>query len=184
MKRILIYGFSGLTALIAAILIAASFQPKDWKIEKSVLINAPRDQVWIIVSDLNRYNEWNPFYLIEPEAKTKAEGPAATEGSRYSWDGEKSGAGSMTTTTLVPNERMDFRIDFLRPMEVTNAGSFALSDVEGATKMTWSMSGRHEGFPGLISRSIHLFISMESMMDEHFQNGLNRLKEISEKARV
>lgn len=183
MKRAILYGISGLVALVAILLVIASFQPKDWKVERSVVINAPRTDVWTIVSDLNRYNDWNAFYLLEPESKTKSEGPAATEGSSYSWDGEKSGAGKMTTTSIVPNERMDFRIDFLRPMEVTNAGSFTLSELDGTTKMTWAMSGRHEGFPGLISRAVHLFINMDAMLGQTFESGLTRLKEISEKNR-
>lgn len=181
MKRAITYGLAGFVTVIAIILLIAAFQPKDWRVERSVTILAPKDQVWAIVSDLHRYNEWNAFYLMEPEAKTDAQGPAATVGSSYSWDGQQSGAGSMTTTALKPSERMDFRLDFTRPMVVTNSGAFILSDLDGATKMSWEMSGHHEGFTGLIARALHMFVNMDDMLGKTFETGLAHLKEISEK---
>lgn len=180
MKKNILYGLTLILVSLGFLFTFAAFQPTDWRIERSVVIEAPRAEVWAIVSDLNRYNEWNSFYLEDPQAKTQAIGPAATVGSSYSWDGEKSGAGKMTIVSVAEGDQVDFRLDFLRPMVVTNSASFIVSDLERSTKMSWVMSGKHEGLSGLIARAIHLIVSMDAMLGETFETGLNRLKAICE----
>jgi hypothetical protein len=181
MKKFLLYGLGTLVALVGLLLIVASFQPKSWKLERSVLIDAPRDKVWTIVSDLNRYTEWNTFAKKDPDAKITVTGPAATLGSSYAWDGAQSGAGRMTTVHMEAGERIDFNLEFTRPMTVTNKTSFLLGNQEGPTKMTWSMEGTHEGFPGLMARAIHLFVDIDTMVGKDFESGLAVLKGIAEK---
>jgi hypothetical protein len=46
--------------------------------------------------------------------------------------------------------------------------------------MTWSMQGHHEGFTGLLSRAIHLFIGIEALVGQQFESGLATLKTIAE----
>lgn len=181
MKKAFLYTLAGFAALITVLLITASMQPTQWQIERSILINAPRETVWTLVSDLHRYNDWNPYARMDPSAKTVVEGAAATVGSSYSWDGEQTGAGRMTTTEVKPGERVDFKLEFLRPMAVTNSASFLVSGEEGWTKMTWTMSGKHEGMLGLIARVFHLFMNMDEMVGKPFESGLTALKEIMEK---
>lgn len=180
MKKTLLYILSTLLAVLGLVLIVAEFQPTDWSVERSVLIDAPREKVWTIVSDLHRYSEWNPYARLDPEAKITVTGPAATIGSSYAWDGNQSGAGRMTTVALEEGSRIDFQLDFVRPMSVTNKASFIVGPQESPTKMTWSMQGHHEGFTGLLSRAIHLFIGIEALVGQQFDSGLATLKGIAE----
>lgn len=180
MKKALTYILSTIVALLGLILIIAAFQPKEWSVERSVLIDAPREKVWTIVSDLNRYSEWNPYARLDPEAKITVTGPAATLGSTYAWDGNQSGAGRMTTVALEDGARIDFQLEFVRPMSVTNKASFIVGPQESPTKMTWSMQGHHEGFTGLLSRALHLFIGIEALVGQQFESGLATLKAIAE----
>ncbi len=172
-----------LVSAFCVLLVVASLQPKDWKLERSVLIKAPPAKVWAVVSDFSRFNEWNPYYHADPGAKVEYLGPAATVGSRYTWDGAKSGAGTITTKVISPNERLDYELDFKRPMAVINEGAFVLSrtDDEDLTRMTWIMSGVHSGFAGLVSRMVYLFYNKEKMLGPMFEDGLSRLKMICEK---
>ncbi len=180
MKKALISILAALIAFPALLLIVASFQPKAWMLERSVLIEAPRDKVWQIVSDLNRYSEWNPYARIDTAAKITINGPAATIGSSYAWDGPQSGAGSMTTAHIAAGERIDFKLEFIRPMASIAQASFLVGNLDGSTKMTWRMEGQHEGMTGLIARAIHLIISMDSMVGKDFESGLATLKGIAE----
>ncbi|HET9240682.1 MAG TPA: SRPBCC family protein [Oligoflexus sp.] len=180
MKKVLAYILSTLLALITLILILAAFQPTEWTVERSVLIDAPREKIWSIVSDLNRYSEWNPYAHLDPEARITVEGPAATVGSSYAWDGNQSGAGRMTTVAIQEGKRLDFRLDFQRPMAVTNDASFILGPEESPTKMTWAMHGHHRGFTGLLSRAIHLFVSIDALVGQQFDSGLATLKGLAE----
>lgn len=180
MKKVLTYILSALVTIISLILIIASFQANHWTVERSVLIDAPRDKVWAIVSDLNRYSEWNPYARLDPEARITVTGPAATVGSSYAWDGKQSGAGRMTTVALDHGSRIDFQLAFERPMSVINQASFLVGPQESPTKMTWSMQGHHQGFAGLVSRALHLFISIDAMVGQQFESGLATLKGIAE----
>lgn len=182
MKKAILYTLAVLIAVPAVLLVIAAFQPKKWALERSILIDAPREKVWEIVSDLNRYNEWNPYARIEPEARITVNGPAATIGSSYAWDGNQSGAGRMTTAHIEAGQRIDFKLEFTRPMASVAQASFIVGNQEGPTKMTWVMEGQHEGVPGLIARAIHLFLDMDAMVGKDFEAGLALLKTIAEKA--
>jgi uncharacterized protein YndB with AHSA1/START domain len=181
MKKVLIYGLGTLVTLLAVLFISAALQPREWALERSVLIDAPREQVWSVVSDLNRYGEWNSYARHDPEVKIAVEGPAASLGSSYSWDGPNIGKGRLITKNIQDGERIDFGLEFIRPMEVTNESSFVVDTQGDLTKMTWIMKGTHEGMPGLIARAIHLFVSMDEMVGKDFEAGLGMLKELIEK---
>lgn len=180
MKKVFASILITLAAIISLVLIVAAFQPTEWAVERSVLIDASRDKVWAIVSDLNRYNEWNPYARLDPDARITVTGPAATLGSSYAWDGNQSGAGRMTTIAIEEGSRIDFQLDFQRPMSVTNHASFIIGPQESPTKMTWSMQGHHRGFTGLLSRAVHLFVSIDTLVGQQFDSGLALLKELAE----
>jgi hypothetical protein len=181
MKKALIYGLGTFVTLLTILLTIAALQPREWALERSALIDAPRDELWKIVSDLNRYGEWNSYARVDPEAKITVNGPAATLGSSYGWDGPKIGAGRLITKNIQVGERIDFDLEFIRPMAVTNKASFIVGTQEGPTKMTWSMTGKHEGLTGLIARAIHLFVDMDAMVGKDFEAGLLLLKELAER---
>ena len=61
MKKIIIGVLALVGLLIVGILVAASLQPPDYHVERSIVIAAPPAEVYALISDLNRYREWSPW---------------------------------------------------------------------------------------------------------------------------
>ena len=50
-------------------------------VEKSILIDAPVSKVYECVSNLNHWNKWSPWLVLEPGATFNV----ADDGQSYSW---------------------------------------------------------------------------------------------------
>ncbi|MBC7913972.1 MAG: transcription activator effector-binding protein, partial [Pyrinomonadaceae bacterium] len=65
-----------IVAVLAAVfLIGGMFLPKIYSVTRTTVINAPDSVVYKNVSDFNRFLQWNPWYKMEPSAKTEITGP-------------------------------------------------------------------------------------------------------------
>jgi len=173
LKKILI----GLVALLAIILIVASLQPAEFKISRSIVINAPAAKIFGHINDVKLYQAWNPFAKMDPNMSMSYSGPSAGMGAACSWDSHAdAGAGTMTVTTSEAPSHVVMRLDFVRPMKSLAEADFSLSSQGKATQVTWTMSGKNN----LIAKTFHLFMDMDKMLGGYFEQGLASLKTIVE----
>ena len=59
----------GLAALIVLLLVIALFLPSAAHVERSASIAAPPAAVFDVVNSLKRFNEWSPWFEIDPAAR-------------------------------------------------------------------------------------------------------------------
>ncbi len=107
-KRILI----GIVAIIALLLIVTLFVPKEFKSERSITINKPRQEVFDYIRHIKNQDNFGIWQLSEPNLKKDYEGTDGTVGFKFTWDGEKLGKGSQKIIGIVDGERMDTELDF------------------------------------------------------------------------
>lgn len=166
-----------LTAAIAVVLILASQKPDIFRVERSIVINAPAAKIFPLVNDLREGEKWSPWNKLDPNMKKTFTDPSAGVGASTSWDGNKQvGAGSMTITESVPDTKVVSRLDFLKPFKGTNTAEFALQPQDGGTKVTWSMYGPQPFFGKIMS----LFMNCEKMCGLQFEKGLADMKKTAE----
>ncbi len=166
LKKILI----GLAVLVLVVVVAALLKSPDYRVERSLVIAAPAEKLFPWFDNHRKFNEWNPWSKMDPEAKNIYSGPESGVGAVASWDGEKVGKGSATITESKPNERIVERMDWLEPMQGVSTVEFTFkSEGEGKTKVTWAMYGRNEG---LLARAVSLVMDCESMCGPEFEKGL------------
>ncbi|MCA9793150.1 MAG: SRPBCC family protein [Candidatus Eremiobacteraeota bacterium] len=178
MKKIIIGVLALVGLLIVGILVAASLQPPDYHVERSIVIAAPPAEVYALISDLNRYREWSPWESLDPDMKRVIEGQPGQVGMSYAWAGDnKVGEGKMTISQAVEGERVGLELEFLKPFASTCQVSWVLTPEGDGTRMTWSMDGRNEG---LIPRVFCLFMDMDQMIGKDFDKGLQMLKTVCE----
>jgi hypothetical protein len=67
------------------------------------------------------------------------------------------------------------KLDFITPFEGHNKSSFALQVVPEGTKTVWVMDGPMAFIPKIFS----LFVDMDKMIGNDFEEGLKGLKEVS-----
>ncbi|HRQ61594.1 MAG TPA: SRPBCC family protein [Alphaproteobacteria bacterium] len=160
-------------AVIGFMALAAS-KPDEFRVERSLVINAPTTKIFAQVNDLEQSQQWSPWVEMDPEATYEFEGPKAGEGATIHWEGEKSGKGSMIITESTP-EKVIFRLEFLKPMQATNTAEFAFSPApEGqeGTLVTWRMYGPNN----FIGKMMSVVMDCEAMVGEQFEKGLSNLK--------
>jgi len=171
-KKILIT----LAAVVVIVLVIASLQPAEYKISRSIVINAPPAKIFKHIADVKLYQAWNPFAKMDPAMSMSYSGPQAGLGASASWDSKKAGSGTMTETASQAPNHVVFRLDFSKPMVSTAVADYTLEAQGKATQVTWTMSGTNN----LIAKAFHLFVNMDKMLGGYFDQGLASLKGIAE----
>lgn len=157
---------------IVGVVALAAMQPSAFRVERSVLVKAPPEAIFPMISDLHKFNSWNPYLKMEPEAKVVYSGAPQGKGAAYTWEGAKTGSGRMEITDTVAPSKVQARLDFYKPFAGTNTAEFTVEGRAGASNVTWAMSGNKTFMPKLMS----LFFSMDKMIGTSFEQGLNELK--------
>lgn len=165
-----------LAVIIVGFLIAAAFQPADFRITRSAAIAAPPAAIFENVNDLQKFLTWSPFAKMDPEAKYAFAGPPRGEGASLSWVGAQTGEGSMTITESRPNERILFQMDFRKPMASTATTEFTFVPEGDQTRVTWTMDGRK----GYLQKAIGIVADMDRMLGGSFEQGLADLAKVSQ----
>lgn len=172
-RRILV----GLAGLIAILVVIGLFLPSSVHVERSILIAAPADKVYSVVSDFNRFNEWSPWYALDPDAEYEISGGGSGVGAQFSWasDNPNVGSGSQQIIALEENRLVQVKLDF--GPQGTAAASFLLGPAaEGSTGVTWSMDTDF-GFD-LVGRYVGLMF--DSWVGGDYERGLASLKALIE----
>jgi effector-binding domain-containing protein len=176
MKVLKIVGIS-LVALVVLIVLLGIIAPKNFLVERSITINAPRHLVFANTVYWRNWQAWSPWADLDPAMQTTIEGVDGEKGAAYKWVGDKTGTGEMLNTGIKADEEIGYRLHFIKPMESSADGYIRLTENNGGTKVSWSMYGE-DPFPWNI---LMLFMSMDKMIGPDFEKGLGKLKELSEK---
>lgn len=166
-----------LFVLLDAVIIAAALQPSQFEISRSIDIQSTPAKVFTQVNDLQHWQAWSPWEGLDPAMKKTYEGPSGGVGASYAWAGNnKVGEGKMTITESMPDKRVQFRLEFLRPFKATNATEFIFTQEGRVTRVRWIMSGTNN----FIAKLFGLFMNMDKMVGRDFEKGLTKLKQVCE----
>lgn len=166
-----------LAVLVVAFIAVVVAQPDTVNVSRTVAIATPPEVPFAIVSDFHRWSAFSPWDKLDPDQKRTYSGPTSGIGSSYAWEGNDDvGAGKMTITESKPFERLDIRLEFIRPFASENAVSFLLVPSGSETQVTWQMSGR----ANFLSKAFGLFVDMDEMLGKDFLEGLTALKAAAE----
>ena len=166
-----------LLLIVTALVIIISRQPDNFTITRSAVMAANPGDIFPHVNNLQSWGPWSPWVRMDPNAVNRFEGPAAGIGATTHWVGKKTGQGSMAIIDSVPLQRIQFRLEFLKPMKATNTAEFAFTPEGTNTRVTWSMSGKSN----FIGKALSLLMNCDKMVGTQFEQGLQNLKEIVEK---
>lgn len=175
MKKVLIV----FAVIIALIIIWLFTLPGDYKIERSVLINAPQEKVFDKVADFKEWMPWSPWLIMEPDAQKTYEGIPKTVGSKYAWEGDLVGSGEMEITKLDGMNRVDYSLLFKTPYESEANVYFKLdAETDSTTMASWGMTGKMPFFMRFMTKMMVSYITMD------YDRGLSMLKEYAETDQV
>lgn len=172
-KKILI----GLALLITAVMAYVAILPGDYRIARSVNIEAPVEVLFTYVNDLRKFQSWSPFAKADPSMNVVFEGPETGVGAAMAWEGDtgKSGQGRMTIVESTPN-LVRMSIEFQKPFNGASIADFTITPAAAGSTIEWATSGKSSYFPRLLD----LFMNMDKMMGDLYQAGLMDLKNKAE----
>ncbi len=180
MKKILKVLIVIILSIFGIILITAAFVRKDYKVERSISINRPKQVVYDYVKFLKNQNEYSVWAKIDPDMKKDFRGIDATVGFISAWDSQvkEAGKGEQEIVKISDGERIDYVIRFFKPMKSTdNAFMTFKSENNSTTDVTWGFYGKMK-YPTNLSL---LFIDMDAMLGKDLSGGLSNLKALLEK---
>jgi hypothetical protein len=172
-----------LIVAIAAVAIYAATLPNEFRIARTASIKAPADKIFPLISNLKRFNEWNPFAKQDPSIAITYNETLVGKGAGYAWDSDgRSSKGSLEITDAAAPSSVEMRLDMLKPMEGHNRIVFALRPAADATDVktdvTWTMTGHYS----YVAKVMGVVFNMDKMVGGEFEKGLADLRTLVEKA--
>lgn len=166
-----------LIGIIVLTLIIGLFMKKEYHVQCSITINAPKQQVFDYLKHLKNQDNFNKWVMTDPGMKREFTGTDGTVGFIYAWNGNKqAGEGEQEIKAIEEGKRIDTEIRFIRPMPaVAQAYTIVESVSENQTKVIWSNGGPMK-FPMNIMASM-----ISKMLAKDMNTSLSNLKAILEK---
>src|SRR3954468_12541789 len=75
--------------VIVGILIYAATKPDSFRVQRTVLINAPSDKVFPLIDDFKAWPAWSPYEKKDPAMKRSFGAVTAGKGATYAWEGDR-----------------------------------------------------------------------------------------------
>ena len=177
MKALKIIGIIVL-AIIVIVVLLALIAPKSYNVERTIVINAPKEIVFRQVQFWRNWGAWSPWAEQDSSMKITVEGVDGQPGSKYIWKGDpkKTGEGEMTNTSIKTNEEILYHLHFIVPWDSESDGWVRLSEAASGVQAAWGFAGKYP----MPMNIMLLFMNMEKMMAPDFDRGLELLKKVSE----
>lgn len=163
-----------LLVLVGIFLLLGIVAPKDFHVERSIVINAPRTAIFPHLQTFEKQKTWSPWNERDPNMQHEIIGRDGTVGAINRWKSKVEGNGEQEIIAIQPNERLETKLRFEGMGE--SKASLSAADADGGTKITWAMDGGMP-FPWSV---MGLFMNMDKMLGSDFEKGLTKLKTIME----
>lgn len=170
-------------AVLIVLVVAAGFiamQPAAYQVSRSTQIAAPPAAVHALINDFHNWDGWSPWAKLDPNMKTTFSGPPAGTGSIYHWtsNSDDVGEGEMTITNSVPAERVDIKLEFIKPFASIAKTEFVVKPAGEGSTVEWIMSGENN----FITKGVMLMMGgMDKAVGPDFEKGLAQMKALAEK---
>ncbi len=161
-------------AVAALLLVSGLVLPREWDVEKSILIHADAAHIHPFVDDLQQWSKWAHTTHPDPSLEVTFSGPEHGVGAARHYRGQRAGTGTTTIVRADAQEGVWFesRINSDTP----NADGSVKYETRGSsTNVTWRDHGSLPFIIGGFMRD-----SVERGLDAHMEQGLTRLKDLAE----
>ncbi len=174
MKALKIAGIT-LAVIALLVLIGIVVLPSTTTMERSVLIERSSSEIYPHLVSFRTFNEWSPWYKMEPNAAYSYSGPESGVGAKMAWVGQDVGSGSQEIVEVKENEWVRYELMF-EGFDDPAEAKMLLEPQESGTRLTWTFKSEMNGiykFFGLM---------MDKMLGPQYEAGLNDLKVMVESA--
>ena len=170
----------GLVAFVVIVFALGFVLPDRARVEREIVINAPQEEVFALVSDFNEWEKWSPWASIDPDAEYTLTGQGVGQRMEWKSDNPEVGDGSQVLTAINAPDSVDTFLDF-GDMGQANA-TFKLSPAYDGVKVVWSFeSNMRKGVPFMMKpMSTYMGFFMDGFLGPAYEEGLENLKQAAE----
>ncbi|MBK9590389.1 MAG: SRPBCC family protein [Crocinitomicaceae bacterium] len=120
-------------SLIALILIVALLMPKEYTISSSINIKRSQADVFNYVVNLRNQQYFSKWVMADPNAELTYKGTDGTVGFIAGWNSKDKnvGVGEQEITSIIPGERYDVELRFVKPFKATNHAFTTVKSISG-----------------------------------------------------
>jgi hypothetical protein len=166
------------SAMLALSLGIGYMLPGEFKVERTLVINASPEVVWSHINELSSWPKWDPWSSTDPDIKHSFEGKAGV-GHTMLWSGPRSGQGRFETIESQTLKHIRFKLTVPQNSEARFL-SFKLEDLGGKTRLTWIMDGVNTMQP----IGNYFGLGMDRYIGPMYEQGLSNLKSLVEVGKV
>ncbi len=172
MKALKILGIV-IVVLVLVVAVLGMVAPNEYKVERTLSMNASKDLVMGQLISLKERETWSPWAELDPEQTLTYDGEDGQVGASVSWSGnEDVGKGEQLITEITDNS-VGLQLKFIEPYEDIAMVNNTVTETEEGVDVSWTMEGNMP-FPMNI---MGLFMNMDEMIGKDFENGLALLKD-------
>lgn len=159
-------------AALLLLLVLAFILPSSAQVQRSAIIDAEMEQVFVYMNDLQRQNSWSPWLARDKGMAVEYSGPPQGVGAMMAWDSEiaEVGSGTQTIVASQPNEYVESELTF--DDAAGGRTRFDLAPAADGVRVTWSYVSEFGNNP--VARLVGL--KLESTVAPHLEAGLSALK--------
>lgn len=129
--------------LIVAAIVYVALQPSDYDVSRSKIIKAPIDVAFNTVNDIKSWEKWGPWHDEDSTIAITYGDKTVGVGASSSWT-SKDGPGKLKMVAAIPNKSINIEMQYgdYDPTLI----EWKFDEVDGGTKITWSMSSTNNPF--------------------------------------
>ncbi|MBK8465444.1 MAG: SRPBCC family protein [Chloracidobacterium sp.] len=178
-KKVILGALALMVFVIVVLSVVVAMQPAEFKVTRSLDINAPTERIFEQVNDFRKWDAWSPWARLDPNMKTTYSGPDSGVGASYAWTGnDEVGDGRMTIKNTHPPKYLAIDLEFIKPFEAKNLTQFDFKAMGEKTNVTWTMVGKKD----FMMKAFCLVMDMDKAVGSDFEKGLAQLKTVAETA--
>lgn len=165
--------------ILGLFLVLALIAPKRYDVEREIIINRPKAEVFEYVKYLKNQDKYSTWAKVDMEMKKEFSGVDGEPGFVSAWESDNKdvGKGEQEIVAIVEGERIDFELRFLEPFQSTDYVSLITTELDPtSTKVVWSFNGKMK-YPMNI---MLLVMNMDLLLGKDLEEGLVNLKIILE----
>jgi hypothetical protein len=168
-----------LLGLLGVIILLALIAPKQYEVNRSVIINRSLPEVFQFLKFVRNQDQWSPWKKKDPNMKQESVGADGEVGFIAKWEGNKEvGTGEQEILHIEHNQQINTQLRFLKPWKSVSDAYIKVTEVdENQTNVTWGFAGNSP----VPMNIFMLFFNFEKAVGKDFEEGLADLKDILEK---
>jgi hypothetical protein len=163
--------------LLTAVLLAGlgAVLSRQWRVEQSVMINAPPAAIHAWVNDLRHWSEWAQWNQAELAPNNEISVPSAGPGAKLTWYGRGGGPASGEVRIIKSDPAQGVWFENRTSEGAPSHAVLSYAPRPGVTEVMWRDEGQ---LPPIVGG---LFLDLfQKRLSKHMASGLERLKELVE----